>query len=343
MSTSEKIWLITAAFLVIVGLIVFVSALSYIDWDFGNLNSAQYETNTYEISEEFDNISLDTETADIIFYPSDDGKCKVVCYEQTNMKHSVSVSNGNLTVNVADDTKWYDHIFVFSLNFTSPKITVYLPKSEYAVLSIKDSTGDIEIPKGFNFEKIDISATTGGVECSASVSGLIKIGLSTGGIKLDGMDAGELDLSTSTGSINLSSVSCENDINISVATGRVKLSDAVCKSMNISVTTGKTEMNDIACKNLTSTGSTGTISLNNVIADENMQIKRTTGSIKFDRCDSGELFIKTSTGSVKGSLLTDKIFIAHSNTGSVNVPKTVSGGRCEITTNTGNIKIDIQS
>lgn len=321
MSTAAKTWLIVAAALVSVGMIIFVSALIRTDGDFSKLSSVKYETNTYEISEEFDNISFDTETADIVFSLSDDEKCKVVCHELENIKHSVSVSDGTLTVNVYDKPNWYNHFFVFS--FTSPKITVYLPQAEYARLSIKESTGNIDIPKNFKFGEIDISASTGDVKCYASVSGLIKIGLSTGGIKLDGSSAGALDLSVSTGSISVSSMTCEGEIKIKVSTGSTKLSD-------------------VTCNNLTSTGSTGTIKLNNVIVAGTMYIKRSTGDIKFDGCDAAEISIKTSTGDVKGSLLTDKIFIAQSNTGSVNVPKTVTGGKCEITTSTGDIKVYIQ-
>jgi hypothetical protein len=44
---------------------------------------------------------------------------------------------------------------------------------------------------------------------------------------------------------------------------------------------------------------------------------------------------------VKGSLLTDKIFVTQSDTGKVDVPETVSGGKCKVTTDTGDIRIEI--
>ena len=50
----------------------------------------------------------------------------------------------------------------------------------------------------------------------------------------------------------------------------------------------------------------------------------------------------TDTGDVKGSLLSEKIFIPTTDTGDVDVPKTVTGGRCEITTDTGDIKITVK-
>ena len=73
-----------------------------------------------------------------------------------------------------------------------------------------------------------------------------------------------------------------------------------------------------------------------------IDIERTTGDIKFNGCDASELVIVTDTGNVKGTLLSDKVFIAKTDTGSIKVPETVSGGKCKITTDTGDIKIEIK-
>jgi len=41
-------------------------------------------------------------------------------------------------------------------------------------------------------------------------------------------------------------------------------------------------------------------------------------------------------------LLTDKVFITKTDTGSINVPDSITGGRCEIKTDTGDIKITVK-
>ena len=79
--------------------------------------------------------------------------------------------------------------------------------------------------------------------------------------------------------------------------------------------------------------------MNNVIAAEKFSVERSTGYVKLNGCDAAELYVKTNTGDVIGSLLTDKVFITDTDTGSVDVPKTAVGGKCEIKTDTGNIKI----
>jgi hypothetical protein len=46
---------------------------------------------------------------------------------------------------------------------------------------------------------------------------------------------------------------------------------------------------------------------------------------------------------VSGSLLSNKVFTAKTDTGKVSVPNSSNGGKCEITTDTGKIIIEIVS
>ena len=78
----KKIWIITAISLLIVGSIIFAGAMTALDFDFTKLSTEKYETNSYEVSEDFSNISIDVTTADVVFASSDNKNCKVVCYEQ---------------------------------------------------------------------------------------------------------------------------------------------------------------------------------------------------------------------------------------------------------------------
>ncbi len=319
MSKQKKRWLMIAAFLVILGLILFVVAMTMYQWDFGKLSTVEYETNTYVVDKAFSNISIKTETADIFFVPSDDETCKVVCYEQENMKHSAVVGADTLTVEVVDERKWHEHI---GIGFENPKVTIYLPEMEYASLLIRENTGDVEIPNVFRFESVDVATSTGTVNNYASVSGAIKLKTSTGAIRVEKVSAASLELSVSTGGITASDVTCDGEIKIKVSTGKTKLTD-------------------VECKKLVTDGNTGNIELNNVIVAETLSIESSTGDVKLDGCDAGEIFIVTDTGDVEGSLLTEKVFITQTDTGSIDVPKTITGGRCEISTDTGDIKLSI--
>ena len=152
MRLSTKIWLIAALSLILLAGVVFASVMTALDWDFTRLYTIKYETNEYEITDDFSGFVINTDVADIDFVPSENGKYSVECYEQENMPHEISVKNGMLTVRVIDTRKWYEYI---SINFESPKITVCVPAGEYGALSVKSSTGDVTLPKEFSFESIE--------------------------------------------------------------------------------------------------------------------------------------------------------------------------------------------
>lgn len=319
MNKTTKLWLLIAAALVLLGCIVLGGVMAMAKWDFSKLSTVKMGTNEHEISEEFSHIAMDTDTADITFAVSNDGKCKVVCYEAIKERHSVSVQEDTLVIRRTNEKAWYDYI---SIGFKTPKITVYLPKTEYAALSVRESTGDITVPKDFRFESANIALSTGNIGFYASVSGPVSMKASTGKVWVEGAAAGGLDISASTGSVTVRGVTCEGD-------------------MKIEVTTGKVAVTDTQCKNLTSEGDTGDITLQNVIATEKLDIKRDTGDVTFAGADAGEIKVETDTGDVTGSLLTDKVFLTQTDTGRVDVPKTATGGKCTLSTDTGNIKITV--
>lgn len=313
MKKSTIVWLVIATVCVISGSIIFTGALAVNGWNF-----TKYQTNEHTVNDEFRSVSVNTDTASVIIKPSDNGETKVVCYEKEKKLHTVEVVESELVIRVENNRKWYDYIF----NIDSPEITVYLPEGEYSSLNVKASTGYVKIPSGYTFGSMDISSSTGMVDNGAFVTGEMKIKTSTGAVKVEDSSAGSLDITVSTGKVTINNVTCKGDISVSVSTGR-------------------TNMKNVTCRSFISSGSTGDINLENVIAEERFNIKRNTGDIIFERCDAGEIYMKTSTGEIGGSLLTEKIFIAKSDTGDVDVPRGKSGGTCETITETGDIDIVI--
>jgi len=319
MSGRTKAWVIAASSLALLGCIIFVIVMSVLGWDFKKLSGDKYETNKYSFNEAFDEILIETKTADITFLPSEDSTCYVECYETKNLKHIAKVKDGALGIELVDSRKWYEHI---GINFGTPKVSVYLPENEYDKLNINSSTGDIEISKDFKFEVIDIRESTGDVRVFASASKLVRIEASTGAVFLSESSLCAVDISVTTGKVELSDINCEGDISIDVSTGEVQL-----KNIN--------------CKSLDSEGDTGDITLINVIAKNKFSIERSTGDVKFESSDAEEISVETDTGDIVGSLLSEKIFIVETDTGKRDVPKTQSGGICELESDTGDIIIKI--
>lgn len=311
--------MIVAAILLVAGLALLFAALGTVGFDFKKLGTVKLETKTYTVDADFDSIVIDETIADVIFAASEDGTCTVVCKERENTPHTVTVENGTLKISAQERIEWKS---MLELCFDSEKMTVYLPKDVYRDLTVGIGTGDVEIPAGLRFESAAITGSTGDVCFRASVSGKLTLKVSTGDVLLKDVSAGAIDCRTSTGDIRMQSVDCKGDVYVKVSTGDVRL---------IGMT----------AQNIASEGSTGNVWLESVVAAGALSIERSTGNIRFEDSDAADIRIKTSTGDVKGTLRTAKIFVTKTSTGDIRVPDSVSGGRCEITTSTGDISVMI--
>ncbi len=295
MNTTKKI-ILAALVLILVGSIIFTVTMCKNKWNVPGAVNTNKVTQTYDITENFDSISMKTETAHVSFLRSNNSRCSIVISDNEDTSYNVGVKNNTLYIEKLNKSGFF-------VEFGSPTITIYLPRTEYKNLSAVGSTGDIDIPSVFSFKSIDIEMTTGDISCSASASEIISLRVSTGEINLHSVTAKDVYLHVSTGSI---------------------------------------EAEDVKCATLSSDGSTGYIRLEDVLVSGYMRIERSTGDVRLDNCDAGEIEIETHTGDIVGSLRSEKIFIARSDTGRIDVPETLTGGKCKLISATGDIEIAIK-
>ena len=316
---TKKTVLIVACVALCLGLLTSCVGLSALGFDFKKLDTSKMQTREYEAVEEFTAISVDVRTADLTLLPAQDNKTKVVCVEEEKTPHSVLVKDGVLTIEVEDNRKWYDHIGVY---FESQKITMYLPKSEYAKITVEMDTGDICVAKEFSFAQAKITTHTGDVVWSAGVSEI-------------------LEIETNTGDIEVGSVVCEAKLALKSDTGDMEIFDITCKALSIETDTGDVELGNSTTGELSIKTDTGDVGLENVVANA-LNVETNTGDVDLRDSDAGTIKIVTDTGDVCGVLLSEKIFFTDTNTGKVDVPKTTSGGVCDVRTKTGDIKFSIK-
>ena len=326
------------------------------------------------IGEGFVNIEIISNTADLTFVPADD--CKIEYTTHKRITYSTTVENDTLKIKVEDNRRWFQRIFSFG---DSSKLTVYLPAGEYSALTIQQNTGNIKVPADYVFGSVDIDVSTGDIGFYATVVEALKIHATTGDITLENVSCGSLDTKVSTGKTSLSNVSVTGDatvnastgdtfltgvsfgnlssvantgdltatglnggsLSIERSTGEVSLCYVICGDMTVAISSGKVALTDVSCTNFTSTGTTGDIEMTSLIARGKIDIERSTGDVNFSGCDAEEIYVTTGTGSVHGTLLTNKIFQVRTSTGKIDVPESWEGGKCKITTTTGSIKISI--
>ena len=326
MRKSVKVSILIASILSVVGLVVSTVGLFLMGFDFSKLNTMPTQTNTHVVTEEFRSISIQTNTADVVFVFSEEEECKVVCQEPEGLTHSVSVEEGllegTLVIKVQDGRKWYDQI---GISWGEIKVTVYLPYSLFlGDLSIETNTGDVEIPDFFTLRSVDIVTDTGDV--------------SVGNVNV----AGNVSIATDTGDISLDSLLTFGALRVKTNTGDVDCIGGFAKSIDAKTNTGTMDFQYVETEGaFFASANTGNILLRATEVGSKLTGVTNTGDVTFDRSDAASISVTTDTGDVTGSLLSEKIFFANSKTGKIQTPKGMSGGECEITTDTGDIILTI--
>ena len=78
MNKGIKVLLIVVGVLVFACLVFFVGGMTMLQWDFNRPGGGKYETNTYEISQNFEYSNSDVSTDDISLLLSGDKDCNVI-------------------------------------------------------------------------------------------------------------------------------------------------------------------------------------------------------------------------------------------------------------------------
>lgn len=310
----KAIW-ITALSLTAAGILIVTAALFAMNFDFRKLDTNNYISKTHNIEEAFSVICADVHTTNIQFLPSDSEECRVECEDMTESELvTVKVRDGKLHITQEDNRKWYEHI---GINVRSPKVTVYLPY-DACDLEVESSTGDITVAKELAFSNVDIETSTGRIQFDAQVGTNLKLESTTGSIACRGTGAEKVTLKATTGEILVENQECDT-LEAKTSTGSIQIKDCHASEMRVNATSGSVGFADTYHKELT--------------------VKTSTGDVRFENCEGSNLKIDTSTGDVTGSLRGPMMFLCKTSTGDIDVDDSSTGGRCEVTTSTGDIEI----
>jgi DUF4097 and DUF4098 domain-containing protein YvlB len=152
---------------------------------------------TYEITQEYQNISIVSNTAQIEIKTSENNQTSIICDEHKNRSHSVEVVNNSLSI-TPTKRRWYTYLYPC---FTTSKITISISK-ELSSLNIKCNTSSINI-SSIKSNNVTIKTNTGKISLDRVIaSEKMSIHTNTGKINLNESDAGEIFIKTNTGNVS---------------------------------------------------------------------------------------------------------------------------------------------
>ena len=265
-------------------------------------------------------LEIESGSAEVKLIPATDGVCTVLCADGADRDYKVWIVDG--TLHVERVRKWS----LFPVSLTGDHIRIYLPDLDYETLWVHSSSGGVAVPMDFTFGNAIIMGSSGGVEFAADVTYELNIQSSSGGVAVDGASPDSLFISCSSGSIQLAN-STAGEVTLRSTSGSVKAENVRCKAFGSSCTSGSQR-------------------LGSVIAEGLLRVDGTSGSVKLDDCDAGEVQVEVVSGSVSGNFLTPKVYDLRSTSGSVSAPgssaptESSSVGRCTVRTTSGSIRFE---
>ena len=364
MKKSVWISMIVAAACILAGLACIV--VGYMLGGHKLMQNYDYVGSDFYVSEEFQRIRIDIISADVELIPSKDGKCHVYAVDSGNVEYTVRVVEDTLTVRAIDKRVWYQYLFGgYSEKST---LQIALPREEFKSLDVNTVSGDVKINVRYTFsENVTLTSTSGTIGTAAAIGGHLEMHatsgdlyamgflntvtarcvsgkISLGGKTVDGdCTVASADLETTSGSIVVTKATLQS-LTAQTGSGSVIFEDlAVNEAIFAETTSGSIRMNRVTCGNLDAHAGSGAIKLTDTVVTGQIKVKTTSGAIRFQRADAATLSLKTTSGSVTGSLRTPKVFYTDTTSGSVDVPKSIEGGLCEIKTTSGSIRLTIEA
>lgn len=324
MKKSTIVILIVSLCLLVSGVIICGGVLLLYDnfaFDFENNGNVSYAERTETLSEKFVNVDADSLSGGIELFPSSADECVIECSESDNVRFDIKVDGDTLMVKRIDTRKWYQFI---RIGFSKEYIKIYLPQGEYKDIALKTSSGKIVVNDGLTCDNLTATSTSGSIRAyTLNAEDTIELYSTSGSVVADTITAKNLTTSSTSGKTTI---------------GNLEISGA----LDANATSGNIEISQVNCNSVSVDNSSGSIVLSGVISESSFDVSNTSGKIELLGCDAQSLDIKNISGGVRGTLLSDKVFVASSTSGKVRVPDTTQGGVCKVRTTSGSIDIDIK-
>lgn len=356
MNKAKKIIIITACSLIGLGVILMGAAVAV---DGASLfHTPEAVLNTINIEESFENIDVDSVECDIQFIKAENDECKIESVDEKNIVTEAEVRDNTLYINRVDKRKWYESIGGVYFGYRTPRITVFLPETEYKKLSILSASGDTCISGDFSFESAEVRSSSGDIEFLAdvlknaevkSISGDVSVNTdaesltacsTSGNVVVEGR-ANKVNVSSTSGEVWCYRIDSEGEFNVKTTSGDVNVYDSIAEISHIQSTSGDVIVERISADELSFKTNSGDIKLEEAYAENMLSASAVSGDIELMRGDSKDISFETVSGDIEGLLSTGKNFSYKTTSGNIRLPDDSGDGKCYVKTVSGDAEIKI--
>lgn len=315
-----KTLVLSGACILIVGLIIFVVAMTNLGWNFDKTDSS-LQTMTYSVenTEDYGGVnSVDLKLKDASVTIEKGEKFNVEYETGSRYEYEISLTDG--TLKISQTRKFMLYFFNFFSRIPKIKITL---ESDGVDFKADNMDGGFSV-KDFAFKSFELITRNGAVSFNNVTADSLKSKSTNGAIVLENVAAGKtLEAVTTNGAIKATNVGADA-ITLKSTNGKVTAESlASGGAVYVSSSNGRIDATDIAANSL--------------------EVRTTNGNVECLNLDVRKLVLKTTNGSIEATLKSgagEFKFTAKSTNGDVRVPNDGDGSRtAEIATTNGDVKV----
>ncbi|MBQ9748302.1 MAG: DUF4097 family beta strand repeat protein [Clostridia bacterium] len=263
MKRSTKIALILGSILILLGIVLVTVSLALTGGDL-----LAYETGgDYERMEdvydagEISAVTLSCTASDVILRHADDGKFRVIRYENEEISYQVQklyyVLNGEKSIHlkISENDPNRKLSFHIHLNPETCRIVLEIPDAQENI-TIRTASGDIRLDGITVRDTLDLHAVSGDISLSSLHAGTCLTETTSGDVHVADTDIHAFTIATTSGDVTLRAVSAKENSSIKTVSGDVKCTDGVMGAhLSVTTTSGEIDATDtqIVCADFVST------------------------------------------------------------------------------------------
>lgn len=220
MKKSKKIVIFSSLGAMLIGVLIGVSALGGIGFNFANLSTEHYRTHdNYPISEPFHDIEIETVGGNVLVRSG--SSPKVVCSISEHITYDVKSEGGTLKIKQQDNRPWYGFFNAWNPEYG---VVVELPAETYERLLVKTTSGDVWVKERY-FLRTEVATMSGDITLLEGSYGNLKATTTSGQIWCPhNPQLTSLEMGSISGDIILAEVQSSGPAAISTVSGDIGLS-----------------------------------------------------------------------------------------------------------------------
>ena len=231
MNKTIKTLLILSLSLILAGIAIFAAAFFINGRNFADINLSPIEVYEERVDkfyraefDNIDNIDISVTSRNVTIRPADDGVARIETRDSERDYLTTSFNGNTLHIKQIVNHKWYDFMSV-PINFGND-IVIYLPNDVYDSLSIKSTSGGVDVTGNISFGKSSFDMTSGTLNLSDGFnSDETEIESTSGTVHVCGLNGTSLYIHSTSGSKKLENVIVSESLTVDSTRGESQTSE----------------------------------------------------------------------------------------------------------------------